>query len=157
MLRKGLTAAGLLVAAVILVAGSRAQPAQTSTVAHTCGAQDRQFLRAAALSNTEVALLGQDFVRGELTAAEAIAQTRDAALGLQLTSPRDPTLRLARSLMRGMFVEYGRAIRAQSKGGNPGRHMYRSYSLANYAHQELAGAEVSLTRLGCPVSGLLQE
>jgi hypothetical protein len=35
--------------------------------------------------------------------------------------------------------------------------MYRSYSLANYAHQELATAEPALTGLGCPVAGLLQE
>jgi hypothetical protein len=144
-------------AAVVLVAGSRAQPAKTSSTQHVCGAVDRQFVRAAALSSTELALVGQDYLSGDLPAADAISQTRNAALRLSVTAPRDPSLKLARVLMHGMLVEYGKAIRAQWKGGSPGKHMYRSYSLANYAHQVLADAEPTLQRQGCPVGDLLAE
>jgi hypothetical protein len=122
-----------------------------------CGALDRQFIRAAALSNTQLAMLGQDYLSGELNARSAISETANAALGVKLTAPDDPSLKLARVLMNGMFVEYGRAIRAKSKGRNPGRHMYRSYSLANYAHQVLADAQPTLQTQGCPVADLLAE
>jgi hypothetical protein len=143
--------------AVVLVAGSRAQPAKTSPIQHMCGASDRQFIRAAALSNTEIAMLGQDYLSGSLNARAAISETANAALGVKLTSPNDPSLKLARVLMNGMFVEYGRAIRVKSKGGNPGGHMYRSYSLANYAHQVLSDAQPTLQAQGCPVGDLLAE
>jgi hypothetical protein len=157
MLRRGLTAAGLVMTAVVFVAGGRAQPAHTSPTQHSCGAVDKQFIRAAALSNTQIAILGQDYLNGDLNAREAIEQTDNAALGIKITAPHDPSLKLARVLMHGMFVEYGRAIRAQWKGGNPGKHMYRSYSLANYAHQVLATAQPMLENEGCSVGGLLAE
>jgi hypothetical protein len=143
--------------AVVLVAGGRAQPARTSPTQHVCGALDKQFIRAASLSNTQIAMLGQDYLSGDLNAKDAIAETGNAALGIEITAPRDPSLKLARVLMHGMFVEYGRAIRAQWKGGNPGKHMYRSYSLANYAHQVLAGAQPQLQAVGCSVGDLLAE
>jgi hypothetical protein len=141
--------------AVVLVAGGRAQPARTSPTQHLCGALDKQFIRAASLSNTELALLGQDYLSGSLTAKAAIAQTGNAAIALDVTAPRDPSLKLARVLMHGMLVEYGRAIHAQWKGGNPGKHMYRSYSLANYAHQVLTDAQPLLEPQGCSVGDLL--
>jgi hypothetical protein len=156
MLRTGLTAAGLLLAAVVLVAGGRAEPARTS-VAHSCGALDQEFIRAAVLSNTEIELLGQSLVSGDMSASDAISETRSAALGVRNTTPRDPSLKLAKVLMHGMFVEYGRAIRAQWKGGNPGAHMYRSYNLANYAHQVLTDAEPPLSQQGCPMRALLEQ
>jgi hypothetical protein len=154
MLWRGLTAAGLVIVAVVLVAGGRAQPAQTSTT-HFCGAQDRQFIRAAQMSNVEIVMLGQDYTAGRVAPAEAIQSARNAALRVKSTTPRDPSLKLARVLMRGMFTEYGRAIRAQWKGGDAGRHMYRSYSLANYAHQVLETAEPALAKRGCSVADML--
>ena len=154
MLRRGLTAAGLLLVTVVLAAGGRAEPARTEQK-HVCGALERQFLRAAALSSQSIQALGRDYQSGAVTARDAIAQTREAELGLRVTSPRDPSLRLARILMRSMYVEYGRAIRAQWKGGDAGLHAYRSYSLANYAHQVLADAGPALGRAGCSVSSLL--
>lgn len=157
MLRRGLTAAGLVAAAVVLVAGGRAQPARTSSIKHLCGAQDRQFIRAAALSATEVSMLGQDYVSGDVDAPRALGEARNAALGIQITSPRDPSLKLARVLMHGMLVEYGRAIRAQWKGGNSGKHMYRSYTLANYANQVLTEARPYLEPKGCSVADLLAQ
>ena len=155
MLRTGLTAAGLVLAAVVLVAGGRAEPAHTS---HLCSAQDKEFINAAALSTTALTLLGEDYQAGRLSPKLAIAQTRNAELGIRNTDPRDRSLTLARTLMRGMMVEYGRAVRAQWKGtGDASSHMYRSYSLANYAHEVLVDAEPALDGLGCSVAGLLQE
>jgi hypothetical protein len=155
MMRRGLTAAGLVLTAVVLVAGGRAQPARTSPTQHLCGAVDKQFIRAAALSNTELAMLGADYMKGELGPKGAIAQTTNAALSLEVTAPRDPSLKLARVLMHAMLLEYGNAIHAQWKGGNPGKHMYRSYSLANYAHQVLTDAQPTLEPQGCSVAQLL--
>jgi hypothetical protein len=140
-------------AAVMLIAGGRAEPAAPSTL-HSCGALDRQFIRAASLSNVELTMLGQDYADG-VEPTTVIQGARNAALRVKGTSPQDPSLRLARVLMRGMLAEYGRAIHAQWKGGNPGRHMYRSYSLANYAHQVLTAAEPALTKQGCAVGDLL--
>lgn len=155
MLRTGLTAAGLALAAVVLVAGGRAEPARS---AHFCGAQDKQFLHAAALSSTTLTLLGQDYQSGAVTARQAIAQTHNAQLMIEDTSPRDPSLKMARDLMRGYMIEYQRAVRAQWKGtGDAGSHMYRSYSLANYGHQVLVEAAPALDKLGCSVEPLLQE
>jgi hypothetical protein len=153
MLRRGLTAAGLVLAAVVLVAGGRAEPARTA--AHSCSALDRQFLHEAALSAAAVALVGQDFQGGAISPKEAVEQMRQAELGIGLTAPRDPSLKLARVLMRGMYNEYGRAIRAQRKGGDAGHHMYRSYSYANYAHQVLSDAEPVLAKKGCSAAALL--
>jgi len=155
MLRRGLTAAGLVIAAVVLVAGGRAEPAQ-SHAAHTCGALDRQFIKAAGLSSAAVEVLGQDLVAGDVEPADAIAQAKDAALGLEVTKPRDRSLELVRVLMRGMITEYEKAIHAQWKGkGNAGEHMYRSYSFANYAHQVLVQAQGPLEAKGCSLADLL--
>lgn len=155
MLRRGLTAAGLVIAAVVLVAGGRAEPAQ-SHAAHTCGALDRQFIKAAGLSSTVLTLLGQDYLAGNVEPEDALEQTRTAALGLAVTDPRDRSLKLVRVLMRGMITEYGRAIRAQWKGkDDAGGHMYRSYSFANYAHQVLTQARGPLEAKGCSLADLL--
>lgn len=144
-------------AAVVLVAGGRAQPAKTSSIAHHCGAQDRQFIHAAVLANTQIAMVGQDYVSGDIAPGDAVAQTRNAALAIRITDPRDPSLKLARTLMHSMAVEYGLALRAKWKGGNPGKHMYRSYSLANYANQVLTDARPALDAAGCSVGELLSE
>ncbi len=161
MLRRALTAAGLLLAAVVLVAGGRAEPA-TSASPHVCGALDRQFVRAASLSSASIELLAQDYQSGSLSAKDAIEQTHEAQVGIRITSPRDPSLKLARVLMGAMYEEYGLALRAQlrtetGKGGgeDAGSHMYSSYSFANYAHQVLKDAEPALAERGCSVSALL--
>lgn len=160
MLRTGLTAAGLLLATALLVAGGRAQASGGTATAtkHTCGAQDKQFIRAAALSTTALTMLGQDYQSGALGPKEAISETRDAEIGIRITAPRDPSLKLARTLMRGMMDEYERAVRAQWKGqGDAGQHMYRSYAFANYGHGVLVQAQPALGKLGCSVADLLQQ
>jgi hypothetical protein len=157
MLHRGLTAAGLVVVAVVVMAASRPQSAKTTPIQHVCGALDRQFIRAAALSTAELALLGQDYLAGNMSARDALAQTRNASLRLNVSAPRDPSLKLTRILMQEMLDEYGKAIQAKAKGRSPGRHIYRSYSFAYYARQVLTDARPLLEPKGCSVGDLLAE
>jgi hypothetical protein len=157
MMRRGLTAAGLLVATFVLVAGGRVESAKTTTIAHTCGALDRQFIRAAALGDTTIALLNQEYAAGDVTPPQMIAATRNVARGIEITDPHDGSLRMVRSLMGGMFSEYGQAIHARWKGGDDRAHLYRSYTYANYANQVLTDVQPVLQPQGCAVSDLLQQ
>ena len=152
MRRFGFTAAGLLFVGVVIVASGRAEPAQAI---HTCSATDRQFLRVAASNVETVQLMGQSYVAGDGPAADAITAARNAALGVERTAPRDFALKRARVFVRGMFTEYGRAIRAREAGRDASSHMYRAYSLANYAHNVLDEARPGLTGAGCQISDLL--
>jgi hypothetical protein len=147
----------LLLLAVAAAGLALYRPGRTATAspARSCVAADRQFLRAAALGDAELAVVGQSFAAGQGEPAEAIAETRAAALAIDAAAPRDEALKRAQVLLRGMVVEYGRAIRAQWKGGNPGRHMFRSYTLRNAARAVLEGAAPGLERAGCPVRALL--
>jgi hypothetical protein len=149
-----LIAAGLLLAGVFLAAAGRA--AQTPTAKHAvCSATDRQFLTVANTTATSVMLVGEDFVQGQSTAAEAIGEAKRSALRIQATAPQDRALKNTKFFLHGMFTEYGKAIRAQSNGGDAGKHMFRAYTYANYAHDELAGAASALKREGCDVRPLL--
>jgi hypothetical protein len=154
VLRSGVIAAGLVVAAVVLVAGGRAAPSR-SGVTHTCSATDRQFISVAELNISSVGMFGEDYLHGNAQAKEVLGATRDASRQMADTSPRDGSLSSARRLMRSMFLEYGRAIRAHAAGRDAGKHMYRAYSLANFAHEVLAEAQPGLARHGCDVKDLL--
>ena len=57
--------------------------------------------------------------------------------------------------MRSMFVEYARAVRLHAKGKDAAAHMYRAYSLANFAHGVLEQAQPGLARHGCNIDDLL--
>lgn len=122
---------------------------------HTCSATDRQFLRVAAANLETVQLMGQSYVSGDGDARGVVAAARNATLGVERTAPRDFALKRARVLVRGMFAEYGRAIRAREQGRDAAGHMYRAYSLANFAHAAIEEARPGLTRAGCPISDLL--
>jgi hypothetical protein len=54
-----------------------------------------------------------------------------------------------------MFVEYGKAIRADQHHADPGRYIYRAYGLANFAHDILTQAATPLKQHGCDITGLL--
>src|SRR5919202_175495 len=153
MMRSGVIAAGLVVAAVVLVAGGRAAP--TRTPAHTCSATDRQFISAAELNISSVGLFGESYLHGSANAKEVVGAARDASTAMSATDPRDTSLASARRLMRAMFLEYARAVKAHAKGADAGRHMYRAYSLANFAHEVLTSAEPALAKRGCDVKDLL--
>jgi len=57
--------------------------------------------------------------------------------------------------MRAMFLEYGRAIRADQHHKDPGKYIYRAYGLANFAHDVLSKAKPGLAKHGCDVTPLL--
>jgi hypothetical protein len=152
--RTGLIAAGLALfaAAVLLTGGGRAESA---TVAHTCSATDRKFIRHAELNMVALGLWGEQYRDGEVTAVEVVAEARRAAKRVNQLEPSDPSLLKTRTLVAGMITEYGRAMLAKSKQRDAGQHMYRAYGLANFARDVLVDAAPDLRRRGCDVSALL--
>jgi hypothetical protein len=136
---------------VVLFLGGNSRAA----VAHTCSATDRQFLSTAQLNMAALGSLSEDYLHGNAKPAEVIDQAQNAVVGLRNTSPTDPSLSKTRAIMRAMFAEYGRAIRADAKHHNPGKYIYRAYGLANFAHDILADAQPALNQRGCDVTPLL--
>jgi hypothetical protein len=152
--RIGLTAAGLVAAftvALSLATASRARP----SLSHTCTVTDRQFIETARTNITAMGLWGQQYLSGEAGAGEVVGQAKQAAKIVAGTSPADPSLSRTRRLMVGMFTEYAKGVQLQAKHKDGGRHVYRSYGLANYAHDTLAQAEPALRKHGCDVAPLL--
>jgi hypothetical protein len=138
-------------ATVVLLLGGNSKAA----VAHTCSATDRQFLGAAELNMAALGTLSQDYVTGDAKADEVILQADSAVTSLLNTNPSDPSLSKTRQILRAMFLEYGRAIRADKHHHDPGKYIYRAYGLANFAHDVLAQAKPALEQRGCDVSPLL--
>jgi hypothetical protein len=149
-------AAGLAVAifamgSLVLLVGGKGRAA----VIHTCSATDRQFISAAQLNMAALGSLSEDYLRGDAKAADVIQQTESSIIVLRNTNPSDPSLSKARAIMRAMFLEYGRAIRADQRRRDPGKYIYRAYGLANFAHDVLSQARPALAERGCDVSPLL--
>ena len=147
----GLAVAIFAVASLVVLDGGNGKAA----VSHTCSATDRQFLSAAQLNMAALGTLSQDYLQGEAKADDVIMQTDSAVTSLLNTDPSDPSLSKTRTILRAMFIEYGRAIRADKHHKDPGKYIYRSYGLANFAHDVLAQAEPALAKRGCDVSPLL--
>ena len=152
--RTGLIAAGLasLAAVVLLTGGGHGRGA---TAEHTCSATDKQFISKTELSMTALGIWGDDYRRGEASAAEVVAEARKATVRVQTLNPSDPALRATKTFMAGMLAEYGRAMLAKSKEKDASSHMYRAFGLANFAHDTLVDAAPELRRRGCDVSSLL--
>ena len=104
---------------------------------------------------TALGIWGDDYRRGEASAAEAVAEARRAATRVETSNPSDPALRATKTFMAGMLTEYSRAMLAKSKRKDASSHMYRAYGLANFAFDVLSDAEPELRRRGCDVSSLL--
>jgi len=126
-----------------------------AAVSHTCSATDRQFLGTAQLNMAALGTLSQDYLQGDAKADDVIEQADSAVTSLLNTNPSDPSLSKTQKIMRAMFLEYGRAIRADKHHRDPGQYIYRAYGLANFAHDVLAQAEPALAKRGCDVSPLL--
>jgi hypothetical protein len=124
-------------------------------VEHTCSATDKQFIAKTELSMTALGIWGDDYRRGEATAAEVIAEAKRATVRVETLNPSDPALRKTKNFMSAMLAEYGRAMVAKSKQKDASSHMYRAFGLANFAHDVLVDAEPELRRRGCDVSALL--
>jgi hypothetical protein len=152
--RSGLIAAGLAVfaAAVLFTGGDRADGA---AVAHTCSATDRQFIRVAELNMVALGIWGENYRQGSATATQVVREAEKAAARVGRLEPRDPSLKKTKTLVTGVFNEYGRAMAAKAKKRDAGPHMYRAYGLANFAHDVLVDAAPELRRRGCDVSALL--
>ena len=135
----------------VLVLGGKGRAA----VAHTCSATDRQFMSVAQLNMAALGSLSEDYLHGDAKPADVIGQTEMAVTGLVNTNPSDPSLAKTRSILRAMFVEYGRAIRADQHHHNPGKYIYRAYGLANFAHDVLSDARPGLQKRGCDITPLL--
>jgi hypothetical protein len=147
----GLAVAIFAVAALVVLNTGTGKAA----VSHTCSATDRQFLGAAELNMAALGSLSQDYLQGEAQADDVIMQTDSAVTSLLNTNPSDPSLSKAQKILRAMFLEYGRAIRADKHHHDPGKYIYRAYGLANFAHDTLAQAQPALAKRGCDVSPLL--
>jgi hypothetical protein len=154
--RLGLIAAGLvLLAASILLPAAVGRAQQEEEIVHTCTPTDRDFIKTAQSNIAALGLWGEEYLRGEATAREVIEEAEDAEKLVRRTGPRDASLRKTQLLMRAMFVEYARAIRAKSKNKDAAGHMYRAYGLANFARDVLIDAQPGLQKHGCDVSALL--
>jgi hypothetical protein len=139
------------IGAVVLFVGGTG----TAAVAHTCSATDRQFMSVAQLNMAALGSLSEDYLHGDAKPAEVIGQTQMAVIGLRNTDPSDPSLSKTRTILRAMFLEYGRAIHADQKHHDPGKYIYRAYGLANFAHDVLSDAKPGLMKRGCDVTPLL--
>ena len=120
-----------------------------------CTPTDRKFIREAGLNMTVVGNAGREYLLGDAKAKDVIEDASRAAAIIAATSPSDPSLQRMRLLLRGMFTEYGRTIRARSKNRDAGPYMFRAYGLANFAHEILTEARPGLVAAGCDVSPLL--
>jgi hypothetical protein len=147
----GLALAIFAMGSLVLLLGGKSRAA----VVHTCSATDRQFISAAQLNMAALGSLSEDYLHGDAKASEVIEQTRTSRLVLHNTNPSDPSLSKTRAILRAMFLEYGRAIKADQHHHNPGQYIYRAYGLANFAHDVLAKAKPALAERGCDISPLL--
>src|SRR5207247_2387115 len=152
-----ITAAAGLAVAIAAVSSSALLMGGNSNAAvrHTCSATDRQFLGAAQLNMAALGTLSQDYLQGDAEADDVILQADSAVTSLVNTNPSDPSLSKTRTILRAMFLNYGRAIRADKRHHDPGKYIYRAYGLANFAHDVLAQARPALAERGCDVSPLL--
>jgi hypothetical protein len=152
-----ITAAAGLAVAIVAVSSSALLLGGNSNAAvrHTCSATDRQFLGAAQLNMAALGTLSQDYLQGDAEADDVIMQADSAVTSLLNTNPSDPSLSKTRTILRAMFLNYGRAIRADKHHHDPGKYIYRAYGLANFAHDVLSKARPALAERGCDVSPLL--
>lgn len=148
----GLALAIFAMGSLVLLVGGKGRAA---VVRHTCSATDRQFIARAQLNMAALGSLSQDYLHGDAKADDVIEQTEAAITGILNTNPSDPSLSKTRAILRAMFLEYGRAIRADKQQRDPGKYIYRAYGLANFAHDILAQAQPALAKRGCDVSPLL--
>jgi hypothetical protein len=136
---------------LVLFVGGKGRAA----VVHTCSATDRQFIGVAQLNMAALGSLSEDYLRGDAKADDVIQQAQSSVVVMHNTNPSDPSLSKTRAILRAMFVEYGRAIRADKQKTDPGKYIYRAYGLANFAHDILQNAKPALAERGCDVSPLL--
>jgi hypothetical protein len=152
-----ITAAAGLVSTVVVLGVATLFVGETGNaqIRHTCSPTDRQFIDVAQLNMASLSSAAEDFLHGTSKADAVIESAGTALQNVNGTRPEDPSLAKTRAILAAMFVEYGKAIRADAKHRDPGKYVYRAYGLANFAHDVLAQAEQPLQQRGCDVSPLL--
>ena len=159
MRKRSLLAAGLVsvagAGAFAVVLGVQTPTPARASIAHACGVGDRDFVTKAQLDIDGLGLWAQEFQQGDVTAADVVRQSRDAAERMRRAVPQDPALRTTRAFLVSMFGEYGRAVRARSRGRDAGPFMVRAYGLANSAHEVLEQSAPELRAIGCDLTPLL--
>jgi hypothetical protein len=147
---------GLILASLLglsYAATSRAKP--RGSLSHNCAVTDRAFIETAKTNMAAISLWGQEYVNGDAQPSEVADQSDRAAKIVGATAPTDPSLIQARQLLVAMFTEYRKAMRAEERHGDAGKHMFHAYALANDAHDTLVQAESPLAKRGCDVAPLL--
>ena len=146
---------GVIAATLVLVAVSSGCSGARSAHGHTCTATDQNFIQTASVDMTGLGALTADYQSGQAEPKDVAQQAFDAAVRVQHTDPKDPSLKAAQRYLDAMFQEYGTAVTIQAKGGDAGERMYRAYGLANFAHDVLLQAQPALSQRGCDVAPLL--
>ena len=146
---------GVIAATLVLVAVSSGCSGARSAHGHTCTATDQKFIQTASVDMTGLGALTADYQSGQAEPKDVAQQAFDAAVRVQHTDPKDPSLKAAQKYLDAMFQEYGTAVTIQAKGGDAGERMYRAYGLANFAHDVLLQAQPALSQRGCDVAPLL--
>lgn len=146
-----------LCCAIVVLGGAFVVGTATSypTLAHTCSAPDRQFLQTVGSNMTQLGFWSDQLAAGQVGEAVVVRQAFAEAAQVGATNPTDPTLFRARGMLRVMFSEYGRAIRARGHGADGSAHLDLSWHLAGDVHDLLAAAQPQLASLGCDPAPLL--
>jgi hypothetical protein len=149
-------AAGLVLAVAALAFFSLVLgPTGQASIAHTCYPVDKQFIVSAQLNMAMLGQTSEDYLRGSAKPDDVIEQADSALRALKNTRPADPSLTRAKLVLRAMFLEYRKAIQANVHHHSPGKHIFRAYGLANFAHDLLVHERQPLLNRGCDVSPLL--
>ena len=125
-------------------------------VTHTCSAADKQFIDTVSSNMTQLSYWSDSLVTGDVDPPVVVHQANAEAAQVDATRPTDPTLDKTRFLLKGMFIQYAKAVDAKYNGGDAGVYMGLSYTLANEVHDLLIGAQPALAAKGCDPMRLIK-
>lgn len=145
-------ACAVLVLGVSVLLGSSSAQGSSS---HTCSAPDKQFLQTVRANMDQLAYWADALRTSDVAPGVVVQQARSEAAQVAATGPTDPTLAMAKNLVRTMLIEYSRAVYAKFHNGNAGVHIQLAYTLANAVHDQLIRVQAPLASRGCDVTPLL--
>ena len=151
-----LVCASVVLGLSVLIGSGRAQSRPGTAASDTCSAADKQFLTTVSSNMTQLGYWSDSLTNGDATPALVIKQAKSESAQVYASTPTDPSLLTARSLLRKMFLEYAAAVRAKALGSSPGDHVRNAYTLANGVHELLVQAQPGMTARGCNLAPLLQ-
>jgi hypothetical protein len=153
VLRFGAIAVVLVAGAVFLAVQGRASA--RTTVVHSCGLTDRQFISNYAMELESVGMYGDDYVHGSADADDLIDAANEAARIVRSSAPFDPSLQTVKRYAPVMFLEYAKAVQARKDGRAARREMVLAFSIGARVQEVLRGAQPALSAAGCDVTDLL--